>query len=291
MATQAEPGAAGPTGVSTPAPKPGAANPNGVDAPGRAGIAARTLRTDNWRTSPNYTALILYFFILYTIVRLFMNTGYYVKAFGYLTPVYSPCISGSCVDGASDFGHWLPKLPTGVPLAILIIPILAGFRTTCYYYRKAGYRSLWMSPRACGVPEPHGRYSGETRFPLIAMNFHRYFFWLAGILLLVNTFDAVKAFHGESGFRIGLGTVIMCVNVVMLWLYSLSCHACRHAVGGRINNFSKHPLRYKMWTGVSRLNPYHGNFAMASLVTVIFTDAYIMTLSLLAEHHTLPGWL
>lgn len=270
---------------------PGTGKPHGVDAPGRAKIAARTLRTDGWRASPNYTALILLFFIGYTVVRLFMNTGYYVSQFHYLTPVYSPCISASCVEGSSDFGHWLPAMPTGVPLAILIIPILAGFRTTCYYYRKAGYRSLWSSPRACAVPEPHGHYSGETRFPLIFMNSHRYFFWLAAILLLVNTYDALKAFEGENGFRIGLGTVIMVVNVVMLWLYSLSCHACRHAVGGRINNFSKHPLRYKMWTGVSRLNPLHGNFAMASLVTVIFTDAYIMVLSLMAEHHTLPGWL
>ena len=267
---------------------PGTGKPAGVDAPGRARIATATLRTDNWRASPNYTGLILGFFVLYTIVRLFMNTGYYVAQFHYLTPVYSPCISASCVDGASDFGHWLPKLPTGVPLAILIIPILAGFRTTCYYYRKAGYRSLWLSPRACAVPEPHGRYTGETRFPLIIMNYHRYFFWLAAILLLVNTFDLVKA---ASYHLFGLGTLIMAVNVVMLWLYSLSCHACRHAVGGRINNFSQHPLRYQMWTFVSKLNPRHGNFAMASLVTVILTDAYIMTLSLIAEHHTLPGWL
>lgn len=268
---------------------PGTGKPTGVDAPGRAKIAARTLRSDNWRASPNYTALILLFFIGYTVVRLFMNTGYYVAQFHYLTPVYSPCISASCVEGSADFGHWLPALPTGVPLAILIIPILAGFRTTCYYYRKAGYRSLWSSPRACAVPEPHGRYSGETKFPLIFMNYHRYFFWLAAILLLVNTFDVLKA----ASHHIGLGTLIMTVNAVMLWLYSLSCHACRHAVGGRINNFSKHPMRYKMWTGVSKLNPKHGQFAMASLVTVITTDAYIMALSLWADGgaNTLPGWL
>jgi hypothetical protein len=275
MATQAEPGTGKPTGV---------------DAPGRAKIEARTLRTDGWRASPNYTALLLVFFILYTVVRMFMNTGYYVGQFHYLTPVYSPCISASCVDGASDFGHWLPELPVGVPLAILIIPILAGFRTTCYYYRKAGYRSLWWSPRACAVPEPHGRYTGETRLPLIIMNYHRYFFWLAAILLLVNTLDAVKA---AVHHPIGLGTLLMAVNAVMLWLYSLSCHACRHAVGGRINNFSRHPLRYQLWTGVSKLNPKHGAFAMASLTTVILTDAYIMTLSLWADggKTLLPGWL
>jgi len=65
----------------------------------------------------------------------------------------------------------------------------------------------------------------------------------------------------------------------MLWLYTLSCHACRHIVGGRLKNFSKHPLRYRYWTFVSKLNPKHGTFAMISLFTVILTDAYIMGVS------------
>ena len=65
----------------------------------------------------------------------------------------------------------------------------------------------------------------------------------------------------------------------MLALYSLSCHACRPAVGGRLKHFSKHPVRYRLWTGVSKLTPKHGNFAMASLFTVILTDFYIMSLS------------
>jgi len=75
----------------------------------------------------------------------------------------------------------------------------------------------------------------------------------------------------------------MVVNVVMLALYSLSCHACRHVVGGRLKHFSKHPVRYQLWTVVSKLNPKHGNFAMASLFTVILTDFYIMSLS--------AGWI
>ncbi|MEJ2579964.1 MAG: hypothetical protein P8Z68_12890 [Kineosporiaceae bacterium] len=236
---------------------PSTTGSSGVFAPGRARISAKTLRTDNWRFQPNWTALILYFFILYTIVRLVMNKWYYVAGSGYLTPVYSPCISEQCVPGASDFGTFV-NFPGQVPIAILIVPILAGFRGTCYYYRKAGYRSLWFSPKACAVPEPHKKYTGETRFPLSAMNFHRYF-----------------------GF--GLGSLIMAVNVGLLWSYSLSCHAARHALGGRINNFSSHPLRYKMWTFVSRLNPRHGTFAMASLTSVIVTDAYIMAVS--------AGWI
>jgi hypothetical protein len=266
---------------------PSTTGSSGVFAPGRARISAKTLRTDNWRFQPNWTALILYFFILYTIVRLVMNKWYYVAGSGYLTPVYSPCISEQCVPGASDFGTFV-NFPGQVPIAILIVPILAGFRGTCYYYRKAGYRSLWFSPKACAVPEPHKKYTGETRFPLSAMNFHRYFFWAAMVLLLINSFDVLKAFWPETGsgghtFGFGLGSLIMAVNVGLLWSYSLSCHAARHALGGRINNFSSHPLRYKMWTFVSRLNPRHGTFAMASLTSVIVTDAYIMAVS--------AGWI
>ena len=73
----------------------------------------------------------------------------------------------------------------------------------------------------------------------------------------------------------GLGSLVLVVNAVLLWLYTLSCHACRHAVGGRINHFSKHPVRYRLWTLMSRLNPYNGNFAWASLIWVALTDLYV----------------
>jgi hypothetical protein len=261
-------------------PQDGAGSGRGVDAPGRARIAERTLRTDGWRRAPFTTAGILTFFAVYALVRIFMNKWYFVEEHHYLTPMYSPCVSASCPEAARDFGTWFGHFPTGLPLAILVFPILAGFRTTCYYYRKAGYRSLWFAPQACVVPEPHKTYSGETRFPLIFMNAHRYFFFLASVLLLVNAYDAVKGFRGEDGgFGFGLGNIIMVANVVMLGLYSLSCHACRHVVGGRLKHFSKHPVRYRLWTWVTKINPRHGQFAMISLFTVILTDFYIMALS------------
>ncbi len=58
---------------------------------------------------------------------------------------------------------------------------------TCYYYRKAYYRSFWLSPPACtvadaGSTKPGGlrsRYTGETRFPLVLQNIHRYFWYFA----------------------------------------------------------------------------------------------------------------
>ena len=65
------------------------------------------------------------------------------------------------------------------------------------------------------------------------------------------------------------------INATLLWLYSLSCHACRHTVGGRLKHFSKHPVRYWMWTQVSRLNARHMQYAWLSLFWVLFTDLYI----------------
>ena len=72
------------------------------------------------------------------------------------------------------FGSWWGLSPA---LLILIFPL--GFRLTCYYYRKAYYRGFWASPPACAVAEPHAKYTGETRFPLILQNIHRYFFYFA----------------------------------------------------------------------------------------------------------------
>ena len=65
---------------------------------------------------------------------------------------------------------------------------------TCYYYRKAYYRAFWLSPPSCAVAEPHKRYTGETRFPLVLQNVHRYFFYLGVVLNAVLTYDTVVAF-------------------------------------------------------------------------------------------------
>jgi hypothetical protein len=256
----------------------------GVFSPQRAAISERTLRPDRWWVSPLGTAAILLFFVVYSTIRIFMAKWYYVEDFHYLTPLYSPCVSDSCVPGSSHFGTPLPALPFFLPLGIIAFPIVAGFRVTCYYYRKAYYRSLWFSPQACGVAEPHKKYSGETRFPLIFNNSHRWFFYLAAIVLVINAYDAGLALTGPNGqFGVGLGSVIIWVNVLMLAGYTASCHACRHVMGGRLRNFGKHPIRYRLWSFVSKLNVRHGTFAMISLFTVILTDFYIMAVS--------AGWI
>lgn len=250
--------------------------PSGTGAPGRARLDVRTLRTDRWWLQPLITVLVLVAFIIYSTVRAFENANYYAAP--YISPFYAPCITTACE------GSTFPELFTGPSfispaLYILIVPL--GFRLTCYYYRKAYYRAFWQSPPACGVAEPHGSYTGETRFPLIFQNLHRYFFYAGLVFNVFLTYEALMAFRNEDGewFHMGLGTLILVVNAALLWLYSLSCHSCRHVVGGRLKHFSKHPLRYKMWTIASKLNASHMKYAWVSLVFVAFTDFYVRLLA------------
>jgi uncharacterized membrane protein YhdT len=146
---------------------------------GRAEIGARTLRTDLWWRPPLIQATVLIVLLGYVIVRLFLRRDYWVPEYNYLTPLYSPCISASCTEGSTHFGTIFGDLPVWIPLPIIVFPILLGFRGTCYYYRKAVYRSILQSPTACAVKEPARRYKGESRFPFNLMNYHRYFFYLA----------------------------------------------------------------------------------------------------------------
>ncbi|HEY7488766.1 MAG TPA: hypothetical protein VH912_30285 [Streptosporangiaceae bacterium] len=242
----------------------------------RAAIRERTLRTDNWRTYPIVTLVIFTAWVVYATVRAMVGADFFVEQYHYLTPFYSPCLNEAC-GKAAEFGTFLPKgTPFFIPFAALSLPFLLLFRLTCYYYRKAYYRAYWASPPACAVREPHKTYTGERRFPLIAQNLHRYFWVVAFLISLINTWDAIRAFHGkDGGFGIGLGTLILLANVILLWAYTLSCHSCRHIVGGRLKNFSKHPVRYWAWMQVSKLNERHGMFALITLGSLVVADAYV----------------
>lgn len=253
--------------------------PAGVGAPGRARVPARTLRTDRWWVAPLLTLLGLSAFVLYAFVRTITQSNYWVDDYHYLTPLASPCVSASCEPGSAHLGTWFGEFPPLIPLAVVTLPFLLGFRLTCYYYRKAYYRAFWFSPPACAVPERHTTYTGETRFPLILQNAHRYFFYAAVIISIINTYDAILAFHSPSGFGFGLGNVILVANVVLLWAYTLSCHSCRHITLGRINNFSRHPVRYWLWQQVSRLNRHHMLLAWVTLGSLVLTDAYVALLA------------
>jgi hypothetical protein len=221
-----------------------------------------TLRRDAWWIDIIPTLVVFSAFIIYATLRAFENNYYWHAP--YLSPFYSPLITA----------HWWPFSP-----AILILGGPAGFRVTCYYYRKAYYRAFVLHPPACAVSEgEHRGYRGETSFPLILQNVHRYFFYVVTVFLCFLWYDAIHAFFFPEGFGIGVGSLIMIVNVILLTTYSASCHSLRHLVGGKLDCFSCVTLgraRHTAWGWVTKLNEHHMLWAWLSLFSVALTDLYI----------------
>lgn len=230
-----------------------------------------TQRKDAWWVEPLLVVLVLGSFGIYTTFRAFQNDHYLYEP--YLTPFSSPLL-------LFKWWHFSP--------AILILPFPLVFRATCYYYRKAYYRAFFLDPPACAVGEPMRtgkEYCGETKFPFILQNIHRYTFYAAAIILAVLWWDAFKAFIFNGHFGIGVGTLIMVVNCVLLSLYTFSCHSWRHLIGGRVDCISECPkLQSKAYHRVSFLNENHMRWAWLSLFSVAITDIYIYLLSLGVLH-------
>jgi len=233
-----------------------------------AGTIPRTLRRDNWRIESVPVILLLGSFGIYATWRAFENKFY--QSGPYLTPFYSPLIDPN--------HHWWPLSP-----ALLILAFPLGFRATCYYYRKAYYRAFFRDPAACAVGETgKSNYCGETAFPFILQNLHRYFLYAAIVVLAFLWYDAILAFSFDGHFGIGLGTVIMIVNVVLLSLYTFSCHSIRHFVGGKLDCFSCSAMggaRHAAWERSTFLNERHMLLAWCSMISVGLTDLYIRLLA------------
>jgi len=241
---------------------------------GRVRVAPRgTERVDRWWVEPLITVVVLGIFVLYTTWAMVFGTtvnGHFAYfADPYLSPFYSPCVTTNCP--ADTF----PVIPWAFSPAWLIFYLPLAFRLTCYYYRKAYYRSFFWAPPACAVPDAAKRYSGETRFPFIIQNIHRYAFYGALIPLFFLWWDMVKGFIFQGHFFIGLGSFVLLINVILLSLYSFSCHSCRHLTGGYLDVLSRHGLRYSIWKFVSKINEHHMLIAWCSLVFVMFSDVYV----------------
>jgi hypothetical protein len=226
-------------------------------------------RRDAWWVEPLIVVTVLTVFGIYSLWAALQNANYYAAP--YLSPFYSPCLAANCQHPTLPLiGSWWNLSP-----AFLILWVPLGFRLTCYYYRKAYYRSFFWSPPACAVPDASRGYVGETRFPFILQNLHRYFFWLSLIVLLFLWWDAILAFRFNGRLGIGLGTVILLANAALLSLYSLSCHSCRYLCGGYLDSFRKAPLRFRLWQLTNKLNPNHPRYAWVSLIGVALTDVYV----------------
>ena len=251
----------------------------------------RTTRPDAWWVQPLFVFLGFSAFIVYSTWAAFQGIGdihnhacsywYGGNGANYLSPFYSPEMWGTsphAVFGAALPSWWPGWAPFSPAFLILWAP--AGFRFTCYYYRGAYYKAFWADPINCAVGEPRKTFLGERSFPLILQNIHRYMFYLAALFIVILSYDAWLGMWftdstGTEHFGIGVGTIVLMLNAVLLGLYTFGCHSLRHLVGGFLDSKSKAPTCAKAYNCVSCLNTRHMLWAWISLFWVGFTDVYI----------------
>jgi hypothetical protein len=241
-----------------------------------------TQRRDAWWVQPLLMGSAFVVFIVYATFRGFWNADYQYghgtdvvpeHAF-FLSPFYSPLLA---------LPSWVPAF---LGPAIFVMWMPAGFRLTCYYARKAYYRALFGDPPACAVAEfCKNNYKGE-RGLWSFQNLHRYFLYLALLLVCMHIYHVFEACRWPAGegrmtFGMSVGTLVLLVDLVFLALYVFSCHSLRHLVGGGLDCFSgpSGETRYTLWSQVTDLNQYHGTFFWISLFTVGFADFYIWMVS------------
>lgn len=238
-----------------------------------------TMRRDSWWLQPAAVFLGLSAFIVYSTWAALQGTHYHTGP--YLSPFYSPELFGDSPHSwfGPQPGWWPAWLPFSPALLILWAPGL--FRFTCYYYRGAYYKAFWADPLACTVGEPRQTYLGENSFPLIMQNIHRYFLYLSLVFLVILAHDVWKAFWfvdpatGKTTFGIGVGTLVLAANVVLLSGYAFGCHSLRHLIGGFLDEPSKSPVCGTAWRCVSCFNRRHMRWAWMSLFSVAFADIYV----------------
>jgi succinate dehydrogenase/fumarate reductase cytochrome b subunit len=233
-----------------------------------------TERRDRWWLAPAAVVFGLTLFAAYSLFAAIQNAHFLYTGGGahYLSPFYSP-------DLESMLGFDVP-----FSFAFLVLWAPLGLRVTCYYYRKAYYRSYFAAPPACavgGLKRKH--YRGEARLPWILQNAHRYFLYFATIVLGFLWYDAVRAFFfrdssGGLEAGLGLGTLVLLVNVVLLTLFTFGCNSVRHLVAGHLDCFSCSRVtrtRWGLWKRVTQLNEHHQLWAWVSLISVGLADLYV----------------
>lgn len=203
----------------------------------------------------------------------------------YLSPVYaSPYVP-----------DWWKMSP-----AFLLLWIPACFRATCYYGRKVYHRVAFGDPAGCAVEEPYRKdYDGESKLPFILNNLHRYFLYLALLLLALHWYELIESFVRESGMGMdrghyfGLGTLILLADTLALTFYVGGCHSLRHIVGGGKRSLTGYDanscsgctkkcgkIRHGLWARVSSFNAFHNVWFWVSLFSIAFADLYIRLLSM-----------
>jgi hypothetical protein len=81
--------------------------------------------------------------------------------------------------------------------------------------------------------------------------------------------------NNHPEFGVGVGTIVLAINVILLGGYTFGCHSLRHLVGGGIDRLSEAPLCQRAYQCVGCFNRRHMLWAWMSLFWVAFSDLYV----------------
>jgi succinate dehydrogenase / fumarate reductase flavoprotein subunit len=143
----------------------------------------------------------------------------------------------------------------------------------------------------CAVgPLGGNRRTGET-FLLVFQNLHRYAMYFAVLFVVHPLVRRVVASSTRAGIGIGVGSIILTLNAILIARYTFGCHSFRHMIGGRTDCMScgKSTLQYGAWKQASWFNERHMEFAWVSLVWVMVADLYVRLLSMGVITTSTPG--
>ena len=113
----------------------------------------------------------------------------------------------------------------------------------------------------------------------------RYFLYLGLIFICILSVDAIQSYRfadaaGVKHFGVGVGSLVLTINTLLLAGYTFSCHSLRHLIGGRRDELSSSPAHWTCYSCVSSLNRRHQVFAWLSLFSVAFADVYVRLCSM-----------
>ncbi|BCS91241.1 MAG: succinate dehydrogenase/fumarate reductase cytochrome b subunit [Candidatus Micrarchaeota archaeon] len=207
-------------------------------------------------------------FRLYSFIVLLILAGLAFFIFpvkeidGYIDPFYSP--------------------------TVLVLPLVALYRLTCYAYRKDYNRHIFKHPVACSADnwskDVNRGYSGE-KYSIFKIEYlHRYFLYAAILILPFFYYDIYLSFAYTyslyHAFVLRLGNIILIINALLITAYVFSCHSLRNIVGGRLRAFNcENCFFYKLYARQSNANKHHEELAWISLIFIIFTDLYLRGLT------------
>ena len=191
----------------------------GGPSPGRARISARTLREDRWWLPPFVTFVCFSAWLLYGAGPHRHAEELLVADYGYLTPFASPCVCHRLrpvvplrrplpMAGSSRLPAIDPAVPAAVPADLLLLPqgllpgvlaVAAGLRG-----RRAAQELLGRDQVPADRPEPAPVLLLRRRDHLADQHLGR----------------AARLPRQGRRFGLGLGTLILLANVVLLWCYT-----------------------------------------------------------------------